>query len=441
MSLSDNIAKKLAEFTQLSIDRELLVPPHVFDTSTSLYTLSEIHDLWNKGDIATLKKAKRALYVHIPYCKSRCAFCMYDSRITRVCNLATYVDRCTREIEFWQDELNGILESVYFGGGTPSILSEADLRNLLRPISHLKYVENSSRTFELSPDTATESKLDILRKSHINRISLGVQSLDETVLKNVRRQNPPITIITRLVAYANKLGFDDINIDLMVGLDGQNELNVVDSVRKVIDMNPLSITIYTYRNIHQKNSKSTHLKTVESQRQLETAFKIFDEACWSHVAGNLETEYNIFASPLRKRKLIRHKTSIDVLDNLSLIGIGSHAIGFNPSIAYQCDSYEESFDIEKARYVVYRHTPLQQIRLAVCNMLYRNDMTIDRELFKSYFGLDFEDVFCKELGELSLINRVGRTDASIIFLSNSIYEAAGIQKFFWDQDFLQKYRQ
>lgn len=66
MSLYDSIARKLAEFTQLSIDRELLVPPHVFDTSTSLYTLSEIHDLWNKGDIATLKKPKEhCMYIYL----------------------------------------------------------------------------------------------------------------------------------------------------------------------------------------------------------------------------------------------------------------------------------------------------------------------------------------------------------------------------------------
>ena len=129
------------------------------------------------------------------------------------------------------------------------------------------------------------------------------------------------------------------------------------------------------------------------------------------------------------------------MDNLNLIGIGSHAIGFRPSLAYRCVSYDENFDVKAARYEVYRHTKHQQMRLAVCQMLYHNKMTIDCIRFKDYFGIDFEDAFHDEIHELETIGRIDRTYPKMKFISNSIYEDAGIQKFFWDQDFLQKCRQ
>lgn len=441
MSFSDKTARKLQELTRLSIDKELLVPPHMFDTSKRLYTLNEVYDLWHNGETATVKQRKDALYIHIPYCKSRCSFCMYDSRVTHPGSLSGYISRCYKEIEFWNEEIQSPLESLYIGGGTPSILSELELQTLLKPVSQFKFVSNSSRTFELSPDTASEAKLNILKRSNINRISFGVQSLDSTVLRNVRRHNPPASVIGRLIQFACDLEFDDINVDLMVGLEGQDIKTVADTVRRVISMAPLSVTVYTYRTVGREEEKDTYNRIIESQRQLAAAYEIFEESGWSHVAGTIETEYNVFASPQRKKELIRHKTSIDVMDNLNLVGIGSHAIGFKPSVAYQCVSYEGHFDADAARYEVYRHTKLQQIRLAVCQMLYHNKMTIDCDQFKDYFGIDFEDVFQDEINELETIGRIDHDYPKIKFLSSSIYEDAGIQKFFWDQDFLQKYRQ
>ncbi len=440
MLSTNKISQKLAEFTHLSMVKELLVPPHVFDTPDRHYSLREVKELWHDEDVATVKERKGALYIHIPFCKSRCAFCMYDSRVTHGDKLSIYVDRCRKEIEFWKEEILNPLESLYIGGGTPSILREKDLQTLLQPLEQFSFVENSSRTFELSPDTICETKLDILRDSHINRVSFGIQSLDPVVLRNVRRSNPPIDVIARLIGYARAVEFDDVNIDLMVGLEGQNVSNVLDTIKKVIAMEPLSITIYTYRAVTRENEKLTYNRIIESQNQLAAAYGIFKELGWNHIGGTIETEYNVFASPLREKNLIRHKTSIDVVGNLNLIGIGSHAIGFKPSLAYQCMSYNEDFDTESPRYEIYRHSKLQQMRLAVCNMLYHNGMTIDGETFKMIFGLNFEDVFWSEINELDSIGRLNRTNSKFKFLSNSIYEDAGIQKFFWDQDFLQKYK-
>ena len=272
----------------------------------------------------------------------------------------------------------------------------------------------------------------------INRVSIGVQSLDEEVLKRVKRNNISKTHIKNLISVARTADFDDINVDLMAGLDGQDERNIRTTIEDIIDMNPLSVTLYTFRDV-RKNSKNVSERIEDVNKQLHNAFKSFQDAGWLHKAGNVNTEYNIFYSKEKEKELIRHQTSIDVCNNLNLFGLGSHAIGFNPAIAYECDSFSKVFDEKGKHYVVYQHTPKQQMQLAVCNLLYRNDMSIDTSYFFDSFNCRFEDVFREELEDLNSINRVEKVPSGFKFISNSKYESAAIQKFFWDREFLRQY--
>ncbi len=440
MKLSSNkVQERLNDYIKLSMEKDILIPPHYFDIDHNKYSLEDVKFMWHDGVVASSKERHDALYIHIPFCISRCSFCMYESQIVHPKYLGPYISRITKEFDYWKDEIYPPLDSLYIGGGTPSIISVTDMKHLFKSINYLSFIPNSSRTFELSPESATEEKLYELGNTIINRISLGVQSLDEDVLRRVKRNNVSRSHIRNLISIAKTVNFDDINIDLMAGLDGQDERNIRTTIEDIIEMNPLSVTIYTFRDAHQilKKGKSERLEDVN--RQLVSAFTTFQEAGWLHVAGNMDTEYNIFYSKEKKKDLIRHQTSIDVCNNLNLFGIGSHAIGFNPSIAYECDSYSKAFSEKDKRYIVYRHTPIQQMQLAVCNLLYCDDMFIDTSFFFDSFKCNFEDVFQKELEDLSSINRVISSPSGYKFISNSKYEAAAIQKFFWDKEFLRQY--
>lgn len=437
--LSKAIQKRFDDYMRLSIGKEQFIPPHCFDSNPSKYSLEDVRLMWHDGIVASSKDRHDALYIHIPFCVSRCSFCMYDSQIVRPKQISPYVSRILKEFDYWKGEIREPLDSLYVGGGTPSILSVNDMKNLFQTLNNLSFVPNSSRTFELSPESATVEKLYKLGETIINRISMGVQSLDETVLKKIKRNNLSRSHIRNLINTAKIVNFDDINIDLMVGLDGQDEMNVRSTIEDIVGMNPLSITLYTFRDVNQTQKKGVGERLEEVNKQLVCAYNVLQEAGWLHVAGNINTEYNIFYSQEKKKNLIRHQTSIDVCNNLNLFGIGSHAIGFNPAIAYECDSFSKVFDEKDKRYIVYKHTPKQQMQLAVCNMLYCDDMFIDTSYFFDVFGRKFEDVFSEELEDLNAINRVLIMPSGFKFISNSKYESAAIQKFFWDNNFLQQY--
>lgn len=441
MKLSQSsIQNKFNMYAALASKHGLLIPPHYFDVSPTRCSLQEIKDLWRTQNVATIKPRHDSLYIHVPYCLKRCSFCMYDSRILRTGDIGSYIDLIIKEYNFWEDTIESPLDSFYIGGGTPSIMAPSDIKRLFEALKNLNFLECSSRTFELSPNTVTPEKIEELGNTFINRVSLGIQSLDDKVLQKANRINSSAYSLKQIICALKDLSLDDINIDLMVGLNGQTVANVKSSIEKVIEMGPLSITIYSYRDVHNISEMELDERILEIQDQLICAYNVLESAGWRHVSGNINTEYNIFHSPDKNKELIRHKTSIDVFNNLNLFGLGNHAIGFTPSMAYECDAYTNNFDIDDCRYTVFRHSTTQQMRLAVCNMLYSNNMQIDLNLFFECFGRNFTDVFAKELEELSSINRLTKTSNMFNFINNSQYEASAIQMFFWDKKFLQQFR-
>lgn len=441
MKLSQSsIQKKIDWYASLASKYALLAPPHYFDVSPTRCSLKEIKNMWENQNIATVKPKRNSLYIHVPYCLKRCSFCMYDSKILRKGNISPYIDLIIREYDFWTDSIQSPLDSFYIGGGTPSIMEPSDIRRLFEALKHLKFREDSSRTFELSPDTVTPEKIYELGNTFINRVSLGVQSLDDSVLQKANRSNKSAYSLKHIVSTLKEISLDDINIDIMVGLNGQTVSNVKSSIEQVIEMNPLSITIYSYRDVHNISELKLDERIVKIHDQLTCAYNILKSAGWRHASGNINTEYNIFHSSDMNKELIRHKTSIDVFNNLNLFGLGNHAIGFNPSLAYECDTYTNNFNIDKSQYTVFKHSVIQQMRLAVCNMLYSNNMQIDSNLFYEYFGCHFSDVFAKELEELSSINSLVKKSNIFKFINNSQYEAAAIQMYFWDEKFLQQFK-
>ena len=437
-SFVDKVSARFDDLLRLSKRLGILAPPHTFDTKPKKLSLSEVRSAWNGYETVSKREKRTALYLHVPFCSRRCSFCMYDSMVSNRKDVDRYVMRLVDEFQFWHNELTAPLESFYIGGGTPSILSTHNIETLFGKLDSLTFKENSSRTFEMSPSTISDEKLQLLSSTFINRISIGVQSIDSGVLKAINRHNPPIASIKRYIGNARNLNFKDVNIDMMVGLNGQNVGNVVDGLRQVVDMSPLSITIYSFRDTRNTSIYSESERHEKIRMQLQASFEFLESNGWQHASGTIDTEYNVFFSPQKSSCLIRHKTSIDGFNNMHLIGLGSGAIGFNPSIAYEADPAVSDFDILSPKYLTYVHSRLQQLQLAVCNMMYSHSMQIDTVFFEDNFGVSFESVFGQEIEELSSIGRLVYADHKYKFIYDSEYEAAAIQKFFWDKEFLQQ---
>jgi oxygen-independent coproporphyrinogen-3 oxidase len=188
------------------------------------------------------------LYLHIPFCRKRCHFCyfrVYTDKNSQ--EVAQYLDVLAHEWELYagQPAIAGRpLNFVYFGGGTPSFLSTQQLQSLVNRLSATATWRHAEEiTFECEPGTLTESKLALVRRIGVTRLSLGVENFDDRILEiNGRAHRSPE--IGQAYRYARSIGFPQINVDLIAGMLGETEANWRACVEKTLDLAPDSVTIY-----------------------------------------------------------------------------------------------------------------------------------------------------------------------------------------------------
>ena len=159
-----------------------------------------------------------SLYVHVPFCAHKCAYCAFYSEASNGAVISRYVDAVTRELELVAADLKP--RTVFFGGGTPTLLNLRQWEKILQTMERLKLLGASEWTVECNPATVSLDKARLLRSYGVNRISMGVQSLNETLLDCLGR------IHTREMVFKSfdllrGAGFDNINIDLMFAIPGQ----------------------------------------------------------------------------------------------------------------------------------------------------------------------------------------------------------------------------
>ena len=188
------------------------------------------------------------LYIHIPFCRKRCHFCYFK----------VYTDKNASEIEVYLDALikeNELysrmpafqgrqLRFAYFGGGTPSYVSEKQLRYLVDGLNrHVSWENAEEVTFECEPGTLQKAKLEALKAIGVTRLSLGIEHFDDEILAaNGRAHLSPE--IYRAYQWAREVDFPQVNIDLIAGMMGETEEKWYEAVRRAIELQPDSVTIY-----------------------------------------------------------------------------------------------------------------------------------------------------------------------------------------------------
>jgi len=190
-----------------------------------------------------------SLYVGIPFCPTRCLYCSFTSypldRYSKMVD--TYLDRLTKEIEYTAKLAEGRkFMSVYVGGGTPTSLNENQLEKLLECISENIDLKNTLEfTVEAGrPDTITEEKLRIMKKYGVERISINPQTMNQKTLDLIGRRHS-VEDIKRVYEAARKIGFKDINMDLILGLPEETPEDVENTMREIEKLSPDSMTVHT----------------------------------------------------------------------------------------------------------------------------------------------------------------------------------------------------
>jgi oxygen-independent coproporphyrinogen III oxidase len=202
---------------------------------------------------AALDRAPRVgtplgLYLHVPFCRKRCKFCyfrVYTDKNAR--DVDVYLDALVKEVELYSKQAvvgGRPLHYVYFGGGTPSYLSAVQLRGLVdRLKQYLPWDQADEVTFECEPGTLQQHKLETIKDLGVTRLSLGVENFDYQILEYNGRAHHTEEIY-RAYGWARDLKFDQINIDLIAGMVGESWDNWRECIRKTIELDPDSVTIY-----------------------------------------------------------------------------------------------------------------------------------------------------------------------------------------------------
>lgn len=199
-----------------------------------------------------MKMKELGIYVHIPFCKQKCYYCDFVSYANKETEMKRYFEALQKEIEVEKEEIDRVT-TIYIGGGTPSMVDKEEIQKIVTTIKQNYRVEKEAEiTIEVNPGTVDEEKLKSYKEVGINRLSIGLQSTKNELLKKIGRIH---TYEEFLACYqlARKVGFKNINVDLMLGLPNQTLLGLEESVKKVITLNPEHISIYSL--ILEENTK------------------------------------------------------------------------------------------------------------------------------------------------------------------------------------------
>lgn len=185
-----------------------------------------------------------SIYIHIPFCPTKCSYCSFQTMIANKSIEDAYVDRLIEEIKNEKKYLNKELKSIYIGGGTPSALSE---ENLYKLISFIDKNFNSRDEFTVEcgrVDTITKDKLKILKSFGVNRVSVNPQTFNENTLSLINRRTN-LGNFFEIYELVDSFNFNSINMDLILGLSGETLDDVKKSLAEAVKLNPKNITVHT----------------------------------------------------------------------------------------------------------------------------------------------------------------------------------------------------
>ncbi|MDD5980496.1 MAG: radical SAM family heme chaperone HemW [bacterium] len=180
----------------------------------------------------------RGVYIHVPFCKSICTYCDFCKMYKNDDLIKKYLKKLSFEVE--ENYLNDVIKTIYIGGGTPSCLSKNELKSLFKITKKIKLSKNYEFTFECNINDINENLLMFLKENNVNRLSIGVESFNEKLLKIMGRKNTDVAKKIKLA----KSYFSNINVDLIYGLNNETMDDLDDDLKNFLKLDVPHISIY-----------------------------------------------------------------------------------------------------------------------------------------------------------------------------------------------------
>jgi oxygen-independent coproporphyrinogen-3 oxidase len=363
------------------------------------------------------------VYVHVPFCSSKCHFCSWTSAIpsselvNKKAHSSDYTKAVIQHIKLFNSAIKAqpTMRLIYFGGGTPSLLEARDLAQILETLhSVFRPTDNfHDVTIEIAPETVDENKLCDLRAAGFTRISFGFQSLNEHRVRQIARAHNPAQAIGAFES-ARRAGFDNINIDLMLGFPDETDKEWSDTLTTALSLSPDHLSLYVYkmisdtvmaRQIEQGLTRATP-KAVSTRRYLEACERL-------SAAGYKEYMFQLFARDDKR-----------CFCDQAYFGHEADYVGFGAGAHSLLNGYFMGHSADYSRYLQHPqfgfHRPISGSPEAILVKLYEmlhTDEGIDAAQFERRMRISVDEAKRRYLDVSSLFEELKR--------DGTVFDAAG----------------
>lgn len=359
----------------------------------------------------------KALYIHIPFCKKKCYYCDFPSFCGKDHLTEEYIKVLNQEI---LERASGFkITTIFIGGGTPTFLNSQQLLLLGEAINKLDISEECEFTVECNPGTLTEEKLQALKAIGVNRLSIGLQSTHDYHLKNIGRIHSYSQFVENY-NLARKLGFNNINIDLIFGLPDENLEEWTEDLKRVIELRPEHISTYSLiieedtpffklYNDGRLNLPEEELERDMYRRTLDLLIK----------AGYHQYEISNFSL---EGKECRHNLVYWNLEDYIACGTGAHS--YSGGVRYKnAHTIEEYLELMKAKgnafVSVHENSQKDDIEEFIFMGMRKID-GISEEEFKIRFNVSLEDLYQEVLLKHERQKLITRANGTLRFTAKGI---------------------
>lgn len=372
------------------------------------------------------------LYVHIPFCISKCKYCDFNSYKIDKISKETYLQDLKMEMSMYKNELekNNIkdeISSIFLGGGTPSILSPLELKNIFKSINeNFNIKKDAEITVECNPGTLTKEKLIMMKEIGVNRLSIGLQAVQNHHLKNIGRIHT-YEEFEKNYKEAIEVGFENINIDLMYCLPNQSLDDWKETLEKITELNPSHISAYSLIL-----EEGTELYDMYKNKEFDLIDEDTDINLYNYTIEYLKSNgYNQYEISNYSKSNKECKHNILYWKCESYIGVGPGASGYINGRRYNnvegLNEYHEKI-IDNKKPI--NHEEILSIEDKIQEKIFmglRMNEGIKYDDFKKNFNIDFRNKYKSQIETLLARKLLKESEEGIMLtqkgreISNSVF--------------------
>lgn len=330
-----------------------------------------------------------SLYIHIPFCRQKCLYCDFPSYCGKENKMLSYSNSLSKEIDNIKDRR---INTIFIGGGTPTYLSLEGWNAIKRSIDKLNKSEDLEFTVEGNPGTFDEEKLKLFKAMGVNRLSIGLQAWQDKHLKRLGRIHSSEDFVKSFFM-ARKLGFDNINIDLMFGLPSQSLEEWKETLERITELQPEHLSCYSliieegtkFYDIYKQNELKLPDEDIERKMYMHTLEYLREEKYYQYEISNFSKE----------NRECRHNLVYWNLEEYIGLGAAAHSYvgGFRYSNIREIDQYITMMDSTNSAVVEKKKNSIKDNMEEFMFMGLRKIRGISIEKFNKKFKISIYEVY------------------------------------------------